>query len=178
MGITRESIDGRSNKDADRPSAHGRVLGQALALIADLGRKDFPGELAPMCATCAFREGSVPNESCGTGMLAFNCTIGIDKDRFACHHGMKNGEPSRICAGYAAAVIAPWSSVQKVLVWLKEQVDALPKSEAGARDEVRERYDQWLAGVDPDGKMSVYEIARAYLVRRGVDLPEKSNGVG
>lgn len=143
--------------EGDRPSAHGALLGDILALMADLGERDSPVPLE-RCATCAFRKGSVPNQSAGTGMLALNCALGIDPDRFACHHGMKDSTPSKICAGYIAARLAPWSKVKELVTLLHEELGHAPEG-----DDVRASFDAWLRKVDPDGKMDVYQVARARL---------------
>ena len=144
--------------DGDRPSHHGALLGDVLALLADLGERDSPVPLGERCATCAFRKGSVPNQTAGTGMVALNCTLGIDPDRFACHHGMKDGEPSKLCVGWMAARLAPWSKVKELFGLLHQSLHDEPEN-----DEVRAAFDAWLLKTDPDGKMDVYEVARAAL---------------
>lgn len=68
-------------KDGDRPSKHGQILGSALALVAMAGRKDSPVPLPEPCLTCAFREGSMPNQTAGTGLIALNIVLGIDQAR-------------------------------------------------------------------------------------------------
>lgn len=143
----------------DRPSRHGKLLGRALALLATLGRGDAPMPIPDNCLTCAFREGSAPNMSAGTGKTALDCVLGIDRDRFACHHGMKNGEPQKICAGYIAARLAPWSEVQAIL---SAFYDELKEIDDGVPDDVRAHFDMWLAKSDPEQRMDVYEAARAY----------------
>ncbi len=143
--------------DGDRPSSHGSLLGDALALIADLGERDSPVPLGERCATCAFRKGSVPNRSAGTGMIALNCALGIDRDRFACHHGMKDGQPKKICVGYMAAILAPFSAVKEVMAFLHKEL-----GDWSDDDPVRADFDTWLRETDPEGKMDVYQAARAY----------------
>lgn len=143
----------------DRPSKHGKLLGEALAMLAYAGRRDFPGDLPEPCLTCAFREGSQPNQSAGTGKIALDCVLGVDKDRFACHHGVKDDRPKRICVGYIAARLAPWSFTQEVLAALMKELDDF--SGAGP-DEIREAFDAWLAGADPKGELDVYQQARAF----------------
>lgn len=143
--------------ERERPSKHGKILGQALALIAMAGRKDSPAPLPEMCLTCAFREGCMTNQMTATGIVALNCVLGIDKDRFACHHGMKEGQPSKLCVGYMAARLAPHSFTKEVLVELGKDLDAL----AGP-DEVRAAFDAWLAEIDPHGKLDDYQLARAH----------------
>lgn len=143
----------------DRPSRHGRLLGRALALIALLGRRDAPMPIPEPCLTCAFKEGSAPNQTAGTGIIALNCVLGIDKDRFACHHGTKDGEPQKICAGYVAARLAPWSEVQAILFAFHDELKHVDDS---APDDVRASFDAWLADADPEKRMDVYEAARAF----------------
>lgn len=144
-------------KDFYRPSRHGMLLGMTLAKLAEAGRRGFPGKLDDCCLTCAFRPGTLPNQSAGTGKAAFDCVIGLDKDRFACHHGMKDGEPSKICAGYVAARLAPWSLTKEIVTALHaalEEIDDTP-------DNIRAEFDAWLerSGSDPS---DIYALARAY----------------
>lgn len=146
-----------TSPDRERPSRHGLILGEALAALAKIGREGAP-ELPEMCATCAFREGCMTNQMASTGLTALNCVLGIDKDRFACHHGMRDGEPTRICAGYIAARVAPWSLVQRVVEWLNTQLTSLE-----GPDDVRAAFDIWVATVDPHGEMDDYRRGRAYL---------------
>lgn len=144
--------------ERERPSKHGKILGDALALLAMAGRKDAPTEIPDGCLTCAFRQGTMPNEMAATGKVALDCVMGIDKDRFACHHGMKDGEPPRLCTGYIAALLAPWSFTKEVLAAVKRDLDAM----GDGPDEVRAAFDRWHDGIDPDRKMDDYQLARAY----------------
>ncbi len=149
-----------SGNERDRPSRHGRIMGQALALIAMAGRRDAPMEMPDMCATCAFREGCFTNQCAGTGVVAMRIVAGVDPDRFACHHGRDaDGQPSKLCIGYVAARLAAPSFVHEVLATLKDDLDA-----AGGEgpDEVRAAFDTWLAKIDPGGKMDDYRRAREY----------------
>ena len=144
--------------EGDRPSKHGAILGEALALIADLGERDARMDnWRDRCATCAFRKGTAPNMTAGTGIVALNCVLGVDRDRFACHHGMEDGQPKKICVGYIAARIAPFSSVKEVMALLHSEM-----GEGDADDPVRAAFDAWLQEIDPEGKMDVYQVARAY----------------
>lgn len=156
-------------KDGDKPTSYGAILGDALALIAAAGRKDMPDgmTLPDACLTCAFREGALPNRMGGTAKQALDCVLGIDRDRFACHHGMKNGEPKRLCAGYLAAMIAPFSFVKEIIKAAHEDLASFDES---GPDPVRDDYVRWLSTIDPDGVMDVYQIARAYALRD--DLPK------
>lgn len=143
----------------DRPSLHGKLLGEALALMAELGRRDSPAPLPECCLTCAFRRGSMPNMTAGTGKVALDCVLRIDKDRFACHHGMKDGEPQKLCAGYVAAALAPFSKVREILCAMYDEIKELDDN---TPDEIRAAFDKWLEGADPERRMDVYEAARAY----------------
>jgi hypothetical protein len=138
------------------PSQHGVILGEALSDIAKAGDVGL-GILFAACATCAFREGCMTNQMAATGMLALNCVLGIDPEEFACHHGMKNGQPTKLCAGYLAAKNAPKPIVQAALQTIMARMNTLP-----ARDEVRERFDAWAAEADPNNEMDNYARSRAY----------------
>lgn len=144
-----------------RPSKHGAILGDALALLAMAGRKDAPMEIPECCLTCAFRPGTLPNATAETGKMALDCVLGIDKDRFACHHGMKEGAPRKLCAGYVAAVLAPWSFTKEVIAAVHADMGKIAEP-----DEVRAAFDVWLAETDPQGAMDVYQLARAYANRK------------
>lgn len=143
----------------DRPSRHGKLLGHALALIAAIGRRDAPMPIPDCCATCAFREGSAPNQTAGTGKMALDIVLRIDRDRFACHHGLKDGEPQKLCVGYVAAMLAPFSEVRAIL---SAFYDELKQIDDTTPDDVRAAFDAWLAVADPEQRMDVYEAARAY----------------
>lgn len=142
------------------PSKHGAILGDALALLAAAGRKDAPMPIPECCLTCAFRPGTMPNEMAATGKVALDCVLGIDPDRFACHHGMKDGQPQRLCVGYVAAMLAPWSFAKEVVAAVHRDLGAL-----GDHDDVRAAFDAWYAEVDPEKKMNEYQLARAYEAR-------------
>lgn len=143
----------------DRPSRHGKLLGAALATISAIGRRGAPMPIPDPCLTCAFREGTMPNQTAGTGKMALDIVLGIDRDRFACHHGMKEGEPKKLCVGYIAAMLAPFSEVSAILTAFHAE---LTNIDDGAPDEVRAAFDGWLSIADPDHRMDVYEAARAY----------------
>lgn len=151
-----EAIDAARN--GDRPSRHGAMLGEVLALLADLGRHDSPMPIPDACLTCAFRRGTMPNQAAGTGKIALDCVLGIDRDRFACHHGMKAGEPQKICVGYIAARLAPFSKVKEILSAFHDELALLGDDP----DEVRAAFDAWIDRADPARKMDVYEAARVY----------------
>ena len=151
--------------EGDRPSAHGAALGSALADLVDRGSP----EGAAMCATCAFRKGTAPNQTAGTVLTALHCVLGTNPDPFGCHHGMIHGQPTRLCAGYEAARRAPFAAVRGALGAVKE---ALAERE-GQSDQVRADFDAWASQIDPGGKLDVYQIARARLAE-GRSLPPPS----
>ena len=103
----------------------------------------------------------MPNEMAATGKVALDCVLGIDKDRFACHHGMKDGEPRRLCVGYIAAVLAPWSFTTEVLAAVKRDLDAMT-----GPDDIRAAFDAWHDEVDPERKLDDYQLARLYAGRK------------
>lgn len=145
----------------DRPSMHGKYLGEALVLIAREGRKVATGPIPDPCLTCAFRPNTIANTSAGTGLMALNCTIGADDARFACHHGMKDGEPQKVCAGYIAAKLAPWGFTVEIVKALHDSLERII-----GPDLVRADFDAWLAGIDPNGLMDVYQASREWEKRK------------
>lgn len=150
--------------ERERPSLHGKILGDALALLARAGRRDAPMELPECCLTCAFREGCMTNQMAATGKMALDCVLGIDPDRFACHHGMKDGEPTKLCVGYIAATMAPWSFAKEVVAAVAADLEAMKNDDA---DEIRTAFDAWHNKIDPERKMDDYQLARAYAVSKG-----------
>lgn len=148
--------------DVERPSRHGQLLGKALAKLAYAGHM---ASVAPldMCATCAFREGCYTNQMAATGLTAFNCAAGIDDSPFGCHHGMKDGEPTKLCAGWIAAKQAPFATLVAVTTDLSEQLAA----HGDVADSVRAETDAWLAEIDPDGKLDNYQRGRMFLRAQG-----------
>lgn len=148
-----------------RPSAHGKILGEALADIAEHGARDS-ADLPTMCSTCAFRRGSMPNQMAPTLVEAMHCVLGSDEAEFACHHGLVSGEPTRPCAGYAAARLASFEVARNAIVGVEAKLAAI----AGRPDTVRETTDAWIACVDPDGRMDDYQRARAWAVQSGAAL--------
>jgi hypothetical protein len=154
-------------KNAERPSAHGRLGGQYLSALADCGRRRLPpGTTLPeMCVDCAFRLGTMPNQMGATIKSAIDCVLGIgdhaDED-FACHHGMRDGHPTKICAGYVAALLATPEFKKQGVIWLAGELDKLSES----HDPIRIAFDTWLSTIDPERKMDNYQLARAYAARQ------------
>lgn len=149
-----------NSMNRDRPSRHGAILGEALAEIAAAGRA-INADIPPQCATCAFEPGCMTNQMGATGILALNCVTGVDPDDFACHHGMKEGWPTKLCAGYAAAQLVPRCVVMEILTRMKTKLDA-----AEGPDPIRESFDRWWLRIDPEGKLDNYQLARLYLSER------------
>lgn len=160
-------------EDRERPSRHGQLLGDALWLLMEAGKKDFPGVAPECCATCAFRRGCMTNHMAGTGIVALNCVLGIDRDRFACHYNLKeDGEPQRICAGFAMARLAPWSFTHEVLEMMAEQL----KKFSDEPDPVRAAFDAWVVENEPMKTANDYERARKWNESFGHHKEKHSNG--
>lgn len=140
----------------ERPSRHGIILGQALADMAKTGAVGTD-LLSTMCATCAFREGCMTNGMAATGIDALNIVLGIDDAEFMCHHGMKDGEPTKPCAGAIAAKLAPLPVVQNAVATVAARLDA-----AFGPDQIRADFDAWVARADPEGRLDDYKRARLY----------------
>lgn len=168
MGEQKHTVDGRG----DRPSRHGALMGDLLAKLAEAGaRDDLDGILEFMCVTCAFRRGSLPNTSAGTALIAYKCAIGADPDPFGCHHGMVDGKPERLCAGYLAAQKAPFDLVKSATQKLHEALADL------GHDDVQAEFDEWADRIDPDNKLDVYVLARKW-ANRFHSLEAGKGGVG
>lgn len=149
-----------TDPEYDRPSTYGAILGMALFQIAEAGRRAMGAGTPDMCATCAFRPGSMPNQSATTGLLAFNCAIGIDRDGFGCHHGLSDGIPTRDCAGWLVARHAPFEVVKEVTARVS---DILSRIQQGDPDPIRLAFDKWRLEVDPKHAMDNYQLARLML---------------
>ncbi len=150
--------------DFDRPCRHGALLGAALARIADAaeGKSPFPVamRMPDRCSTCAFREGTQANQSPGTLRVALDMVL-LPDGEFWCHHGLDaDGEVKRLCAGYVAARLAPFDFTKGQLAAVAEQLDRIDQDEV---DIIRVAFDEWLASIDSDSKMTdIYEMGRAY----------------
>ena len=142
--------------ERERPSRHGKICGEMLADLADAGRRALQVDM-DVCGTCAFRRGSMPNMMAATGLEAMNTVLGIDPDDFACHHGMKDGRPTKLCAGYLLAKAAPWPEVKARMSKMKDDLAAM-----SGPDEVRAAFDAWIEQVDPHHTMDDYQRGRAW----------------
>lgn len=143
--------------ERERPSTHGAIVGAALTRIAESVTGSLPEDC---CATCAFRPETMTNQMASTVLTAFKCVVGTDPSVFACHHGMTDGEPSKVCAGWLACEAAEFETVKAVV---GDMVDALAKISEGDPDPIREAFDRWIAAVDPDGSLNDYQRGRLYL---------------
>lgn len=147
----------------DRPSVQGEMLGYVLAKIAEVGRTGAGGVLPDMCLTCAFREGSLANLSAGTGSTALDCIMDSDNaGPFSCHHGMKDGEPTKMCVGYIAAKLAPFQFVKEMLAAMMADLAELDES---AIDQITVGFDRWRAEIDRENTMDLYALGRAWAKR-------------
>lgn len=113
---------------AQRPSAHGAALGKALADMTDAIATRAP-QLDTRCASCAFRQGTIPNQMAGTLLDALNIVVGADPATFMCHDGpgIVSGRcaPTTICAGYALARLATPDELAAMLDAAKASLDTL-----------------------------------------------------
>src|SRR5690348_12045396 len=90
-----------------RVSEEGQLLGAYMALLANEGRRrlnelgvaslETPGSRGEMCASCACREGTVPNGCAQTQMDLLKAVV--EGGRFLCHAP----NDGRMCAGFLAA---------------------------------------------------------------------------
>lgn len=85
------------------PCPEGIELGSHLARFCDQAEakktKEF-GELPPRCVDCAYRAGTIPNGCLSTVADAMKCWL--EREPFFCHHGVVDGEPTRLCRGWVA----------------------------------------------------------------------------
>lgn len=153
-GLMELAETGADWSECDQPSSHGAALGKLLSAMVQAGGG------AEMCATCAFREGSMPNRMAGTGLIAMHCAMGTDPSPFGCHHGMQDGEPSRLCAG---ALAASRATLEQWKVGMGALIGALPSD--GVPDPIRDDFNAWREQIDPAGALDVYQLGRAYALR-------------
>lgn len=89
--------------ERQRPSEHGRAVGKVFAGLADAMAVRAP-QLDTRCSTCAFSQGTIPNQMSGTLLDVMRIVAGVDDSVFMCHHapGVVSGrcQPTTICAGY------------------------------------------------------------------------------
>jgi len=99
----------------------------------------------------------MPNQMAATGLTALNIVLRIDSDDFACHHGMKDGNPTRLCAGYLHAKAAPFEMVKSEISAMKDRL-----ADMSGPDEVRAAFDAWRARSDPSSTLDDYQLARLF----------------
>lgn len=76
------------------PDALARYADEAETKIRAMGL-----EPPDRCASCAFRAGTIPNtKALATGFDALKCLV--EDHPFGCHHDKKDGQPTRLCAGF------------------------------------------------------------------------------
>lgn len=84
------------------PTPEGRALGAQLARLFEAERPKtlarFPNAPEP-CKSCAYRAGTFPNGCPETVIEALYCAV--DGIPFYCHMDMKDGKPTKLCAGWA-----------------------------------------------------------------------------
>ncbi len=92
LGILKGNMDDREAEKINTSSLFGALQGVELANKVDQ---------AKTCAGCAFRLGTLANQSPSTTTDAVWCVDGGD-DRFMCHEHMNDkGEPTVPCGGHA-----------------------------------------------------------------------------
>lgn len=150
----------------DRPSDHGALMGDLLAMLYEAGLKSMGGD-APdkRCSTCAFRKGTMASQCAGTTMDAFDCTLGLgDNGDFNCHSGIGEGqEPKAVCQGYVIAKLAPVSLAASALPSLLEKL-----SEKQESDTIQEAFDSWFVeqyGSDDTAVVDFYDVNKDYMER-------------
>lgn len=99
--------DAKDHAMHSRVSKEGRLLGKYMALLANEGRRrldevgilslETPGSRGEMCASCACRDGTVPNGCAQTQMDLLKAVV--EGGRFLCHAP----NDGRMCAGFLAA---------------------------------------------------------------------------
>lgn len=129
-------------------------LGAALAQLA--AKHVQPGDPYP-CGSCGLKEGTLPNMAGQTMIDAMRVLARIEGDAFGCHHGLHNGEPTRACARYVAALRAPFAELQAAIASV-----VVPPDDRPANDPVGVYVTAWAAQVDPDTAMDSYQLARAW----------------
>ena len=95
LGIIKGGMNDRDAEKINSSSLFGALQGVELANRVDQ---------AKTCEGCAFRLGTLANQSPSTTTDAQWCAdgVGMEGDRFMCHEGMgENDEPTRPCAGFA-----------------------------------------------------------------------------
>lgn len=97
-----------ANAVPNEPTPEGRMLGAELARLADAEEarvlERFPRH-GRRCGDCAFRAGTVPNGCSETLMDAVKALV--ECVPFYCHKAVTpDGEPRRLCAGYATLMHA------------------------------------------------------------------------
>lgn len=152
----------------ERPSTHGAIVGEALTAIATSITGKLPEDC---CATCAFRPGCMTNQMASTALVAFKCAVGADSSAFACHHGMKDGEPTKVCAGWLASQLVDFDVVKEIT---GRMAQALSARREGDPDPIREAFDAWIEQVDPTGTLNDYQRGRLYLKSFPAETPTSS----
>lgn len=98
---------GRISSVSIEAGAHmARLAETAVAQVAAMGEPD------ERCSTCAFREGTIPNQCADTISDAMKCVV--EREPFYCHD---KSRPRAVCHGWYTAVVvtkdvpkvtAPW----------------------------------------------------------------------
>jgi hypothetical protein len=129
-------------------------LGAALADLAERHRR--PGDPDP-CSSCGLKKGTLANMAGQTMIDAMNVLAGIDGDVFGCHHGMKDREPTKACAGWLAARRASRDELLQAIGSV-----AIPNDDNPENDPVGVYVAAWAKQNDPEGKLDSYQLARLW----------------
>lgn len=142
-------------------SHHGAALGKALSEIESKGRLINPN-IPEKCNGCAFRLGTLANQSASTVKDAVGALANLDDAVFVCHHGLdEEGLPTRPCYGYEAAIKADKSVVLPILE------DALQNlTPDNGIDLLAKEYWEWIEEIDPNNELDDYQRGRKWAVRK------------
>jgi hypothetical protein len=92
LGVTAAKLSDREAENINVPTLFGALNGVKLAARVDQNKT---------CSGCAFRLGSLANQSPSTTCDAEHC-VEFGEDRFMCHEDMnENDQPTRVCGGFA-----------------------------------------------------------------------------
>lgn len=147
--------------ETDRPSYNGALVGEVLTMLYDAGIANMKnGPIGKRCSTCAFKAGTMANQSERITLEALDCTIGLYDAAFGCHSGIKEGEiPKTICQGYIVAKLAPFKVTKEAISTLVKKLKNVVD-----KDTIKDAFDSWF--IEQYGGSTVeidfYEVNKAY----------------
>ena len=124
----------------NRVTPEGRALGEQMARLAAKAlakqKLRFP-KMADMCASCAFRPGTIPNGCPQTQMDALKAVM--EEVPFLCHQSPRDdhGQYTELCVGWLASYSElSLSGAPKIeCPWSFSPPDVEPTASQGERDE-------------------------------------------